>query len=248
MAGESNRYQAQAGQWFFPRPGTRHQAFSPGTRLLSICFRLRWPSGLNVFSKGLPWALGASSAPALTRVARELVAAVKPAYEQAYPDGGIPHRGPSLDGVTLTLNNYMDWSRHFENWLATFTSTLTEHGIEPQGADPIDPRVIHALAWLRSESREGRFSETELASEVGLSSSHLDRLFSQSMGQTPRGYYNTCRLQRINHALAYTQEPIKSIAFRHGFKSVSHFSHWYRGLTSLSPRSYRQDPVLHTDI
>jgi AraC-like DNA-binding protein len=241
MVNEPECVRAQAGQWLFPKPGLRYQQFAKDTRLLSVCFRLGWPSGLNLFDDGLTLSIEAEAFPELTQSARTLVKAVRTTFEATYPNGRFPRLGPTLDITSICLSDYVRWNHAFSHWVSTFIATMLRNQIEPCGLQVIDSRVMQALAWINRAADDGFYSEQNLAKSVGLSASHLARLFTQTLGKTPHEYFNQERLRRINHALDHSDEPVKSIAYRNGFKNPAHFSRWYKEQTGLSPRSYRMN-------
>ena len=78
-----------------------------------------------------------------------------------------------------------------------------------------------------------------LAAMLGMSPYYFERLFKQSVGQTPHQYILKCRVERAKQLLRTTQQPIMEIADQVGCKNHSHFSKLFRRLTGVSPRTYR---------
>lgn len=91
----------------------------------------------------------------------------------------------------------------------------------------------------------------DLAREVQLSQSQLNRLFRQEHGTTVQEYI---RLERVNLAcrlLTSTTEPIKSIAVRCGVPELSNFGKLVRDTLGASPRQIRAErklPSLFVDL
>src|ERR1043165_9597783 len=69
------RLSALAGEWIFSGPDPRHQRFSEDAAILSLSFRLEWPSGDPLISQ--PAILSAKQFPALARTARPLARLVE---------------------------------------------------------------------------------------------------------------------------------------------------------------------------
>ena len=63
---------ASADQWIFVKPGSHHQVFRPGTRLLSIHFQMAWLTGQSVFPTMTNIALNQSECPRLRPAAGAL--------------------------------------------------------------------------------------------------------------------------------------------------------------------------------
>ena len=78
-----------------------------------------------------------------------------------------------------------------------------------------------------------------LATMLGMSPYYFERLFKQSVGQTPLQYILHCRIEKAKELLRTTQQPIVKIAHQVGCKNHSHFSKTFRKSTGVSPRTYR---------
>lgn len=78
-----------------------------------------------------------------------------------------------------------------------------------------------------------------LAEQVGLSVTHLHRLFVAELGQPPMQYMRQYRLRRAAEALAGTERPVAQIARDVGFASAERFAKAFRQYFRQSPRMYR---------
>ena len=83
-------------------------------------------------------------------------------------------------------------------------------------------------------------SQPELASQVGLSSRQLQRLFQRNVGCTPTQQYLKIRLQRARELLHQTTMTLVEVSTLTGFASNSHFSKCYKSLYGFSPSIERQ--------
>ena len=79
-----------------------------------------------------------------------------------------------------------------------------------------------------------------VAEAVGLSDSHLTRLFRTTVGISPYEYIILQRIDRAKTLLSTTDEPIKTIAFEVGYSSETTFSAAFTEKTGVSPRYYRK--------
>jgi len=78
-----------------------------------------------------------------------------------------------------------------------------------------------------------------LAAMLGMSPYYFERLFKQSVGQTPHQYILHCRIERAKQLLRTTQQPIMEIVCQVGCKNHSHFSKLFCKSTGVSPKTYR---------
>lgn len=77
-----------------------------------------------------------------------------------------------------------------------------------------------------------------LATEVGLSTRQLERLFRRYMNRSPKRYYMELRLGRARNLLMQTDMNVINVALACGFASPSHFSKCYRAHYDTTP--YRE--------
>jgi AraC-like DNA-binding protein len=103
------------------------------------------------------------------------------------------------------------------------------------------PEPIAAARDLMDERFDDPSLNVEQLSDVaGYSKYHFSRLFRQHVGATP---YQHLLRRRVRHALdllTTTDEPIKRIALRCGFKDVSWFCATFRKQTGTSPAAARR--------
>ena len=106
------------------------------------------------------------------------------------------------------------------------------------GLDEIsDPRVRRAM--LQIERHGGRpFRSSAIASDVGLTERHLNRLFQQSTGASIQRFAARLRLERARRLVSDTEHSVTRIAFDCGFADASHLIREYR-------RAYGRSPAAH---
>lgn len=78
------------------------------------------------------------------------------------------------------------------------------------------------------------------AREVGLSSFHFLRVFSNVLGATPHQYLVRSRLRRAAHLLTDDTRSITDIAFDVGFGDLSNFVRTFHRAAGVSPRTFRR--------
>ena len=91
---------------------------------------------------------------------------------------------------------------------------------------------------LMEENIEEPVSPSILASDVGMSTRQLERLFRRYMNRSPKRYYMELRLKKARNLLLQTDMSVINVALACGFASPSHFSKCYRASFQTTP--YRE--------
>jgi AraC family transcriptional regulator of adaptative response/methylated-DNA-[protein]-cysteine methyltransferase len=77
--------------------------------------------------------------------------------------------------------------------------------------------VIQACRFIEADAAEGRAPTLDaLAARLGLSSSHLHRIFKQATGLTPKAYAAAQREQRVRSALGHTTDSVTEAIYGAG--------------------------------
>ncbi len=79
----------------------------------------------------------------------------------------------------------------------------------------------------------------EIAAHLGVSQSHLSRVFHLEYGETLIHYLSTMRIHIAQTLLRSTNEPVGAVARQTGFSSAESFSHVFRKHTGMSPKQFR---------
>ncbi|WP_373356955.1 GlxA family transcriptional regulator [Pseudoroseicyclus sp. CXY001] len=95
-------------------------------------------------------------------------------------------------------------------------------------------RVIQRM----EQAIEDPISPAALATEVGMSTRQLERLFRRYLSKSPKRYYMELRLQKARNLLMQTDMSVINVALACGFTSPSHFSKCYRAHYDTTP--YRE--------
>lgn len=90
---------------------------------------------------------------------------------------------------------------------------------------------------------ENHFSQTllldEIATMVGVSRFHLNRLFKDQTGYTPRVYLEKVRIHKAKELLLTTTLNSTEVGYQIGYKSISSFYNAFKRNTGLSPRQFQ---------
>ncbi|MDQ0351572.1 AraC family transcriptional regulator of adaptative response / methylphosphotriester-DNA alkyltransferase methyltransferase [Alkalibacillus filiformis] len=104
--------------------------------------------------------------------------------------------------------------------------------------DPLE-KVIEDIKQIIEEKYGQKILLDELASMVGVSPYHLNRLFKNRTGNTPRMYLEQIRVSKAKELLLTTNLNSTEISFKVGFQSMSSFYHAFKRRTGLSPSQFQ---------
>jgi AraC-like DNA-binding protein len=165
--------------------------------------------------------------------------------------------GKSSDAVPLRLlstgQRYFSISRAVEHLLAYVASRrdplggdaahvapLLAAALAESAADAQAPEaVLKAVAFMR-QAYARPIGNDDMARAAGISTSRLQALFRQWLGQTPGRALGEIRLERARDRLAGSAEPIVEIALGVGFSEQSAFTRAFRRRFGESPAAYRR--------
>jgi len=100
------------------------------------------------------------------------------------------------------------------------------------------PKIVQAIK-LMEERVEDPLGMAELATETGLSSRQLSRLFKDLLKMSPHQFYLDLRLARARQMLIHTEMNVIDVALACGFQTQSHFSRVYRERFGFPPSGAR---------
>lgn len=101
--------------------------------------------------------------------------------------------------------------------------------------------VVRKSVELIDEDLSVRLSIPDIATTVGMSESHLRRVFRLLVGESLGDYVRRRRLEKAAMALVYSRRPITEIALDVGFESSAVFSRAFRRFFGKSPRHFRKE-------
>lgn len=101
-----------------------------------------------------------------------------------------------------------------------------------------EPRVTRAIR-LMEQALDRPLSTQAIARRVGISVRLLETLFRRTLGMTPARYYAELRMQAARRLVTDTALPMREIALRTGFSSLSAFSRSFRRHVGNTGRAVR---------
>ena len=100
-------------------------------------------------------------------------------------------------------------------------------------------RIEVAIDWIKNNLAQS-ISTQQLAHVVGVSESHLRRIFNDAMNISPHRYILHCRLERARELLIATNLSIQRIASECGFSSQSHMTACFNSAYGVTPAKIKQ--------
>ncbi|WP_298848247.1 GlxA family transcriptional regulator [uncultured Ruegeria sp.] len=99
------------------------------------------------------------------------------------------------------------------------------------------PKLSQVILMMEKNIEEP-ISPSILATDVGMSTRQLERLFRRYLSRSPKRYYMELRLHKARNLLMQTDMSVINVALACGFASPSHFSKCYRAHYNTTP--YRE--------
>lgn len=106
-------------------------------------------------------------------------------------------------------------------------------------SDTLSPPIREAIE-LFSTHVEDTLRIPDVASAVGLSTRHFERLFKFETGQSPLRYYHQLRLTKARQRVLYTSDSLREIATSVGYVTSTPMYRRYTELFGVSPQDERR--------
>jgi AraC-like DNA-binding protein len=225
-------YSAKAGEWLICQGYRVKQTLSSDVHLLALRCQVGWPGQSRLFTGGPCHVFSAARYPILERASLDLL-----------KSGGIRRwDAPMLNLLDrrLTYSDYILHEIKLMRWLESLFNVMHREGfaLEPSTTD--DHRLAACCYRLDNSPPGEKFPAQELMAMSGLSLSQLNRLSRAQHGCTLQTYRERRRLERATAALEDLNQPVKEIALDLGFKSLAHFSSWFKRQAGEAPLRFRK--------
>ncbi|MDF3056540.1 MAG: AraC family transcriptional regulator [Rariglobus sp.] len=222
------KWVAQSGEWMLGSPQPYRQDFTDDARIISVNFKVEWPSGDSLIND--PVVVRDADFPMLARVARPMAAFIRRHFPGVKNDLWL---------CPSTLRSYFEIQGHFSRWLVAYLQVIEAAGVTPTRIAGLDARVVEMLRYLDRHAWSAQYHEAGISETIGVSVRHLDRLFVQQIGRTPREYLQKRRFESAVIFLSESTKSIKRIGYDLGFSSPGHFTHWFQQKSGQSPSAFR---------
>ncbi|WP_138493572.1 response regulator [Paenibacillus pinistramenti] len=109
-----------------------------------------------------------------------------------------------------------------------------------EGSDKYGELIERVRLYIRENYHDDQLSLHEIAKQIGVSSSHLSKVFSQETGQTMTEYLTAARIGRAKELLKTTRCKTFEIAYQVGYSDQHYFSNLFKKVTGMTPMEYRK--------
>lgn len=229
------------GDLFLGARSVRKQRIAADTKVLSVGYDLTWVTRHPVYDQGLslhvPVAAFAANA-----AYRRLRAASLALLRQFYKDRG------DIDFVTATHLPPSDAGSSIRQQIAFWAwFSHVQPVFDLHDTRPVFPMARSAIVREVKE-RVDRYPLSapfrDLTKGVGLSVSwrRVQQLFQEELHQTPHDYFDSRRMDHACRRLRMHGGNVKEVASEVGFRSLSHFSDWFKKISGRSPRQFLLGP------
>ncbi len=104
-------------------------------------------------------------------------------------------------------------------------------------------RFSKASEYLDANFTDPQISQSQIASQIYMSTSRFSQFFRQVSGRSYIEYLNELRIGHACKLLIETDHPITGIAFAAGFNNIANFNRHFLKLKNITPRQYRQEYI-----
>lgn len=132
-----------------------------------------------------------------------------------------------------------DWFLHTDIRAAA----APQRGGLPERLGSHSPHLVEAVSAMENHIADP-LSLTQLALVVDVTTRHLNRLFTESLGQSAMAYYRDLRLDVARRLVKDTAMSVAEIAETTGFSAPGHFSNAYKQCFGIRPQADRQSRSL----
>jgi len=167
------------------------------------------------------------------------------------PGGQVPVADVALSTFADFIPDAVEWPERclFRADLAIILLFLQRelHTAEPSSSAESNAknqwRVVFALQEIRTSRGNVRLSLKSISSTLGVSASHLGRLFHKLSGTAFHDYLRAVRMLNAKTLLRSASLPVKIIASTLGYSTECNFCRDFHKAFGMSALSYRQDKL-----
>ncbi|SET91674.1 response regulator [Paenibacillus sp. NFR01] len=140
----------------------------------------------------------------------------------------------SLQPAIRKITNVQDGIRYLRQLLERLWQWRYE------GAGKYSELLSKVKLHIRENYADDQLSLNEISRQIGVSSSHLSKIFSQETGQTMTEYLTATRIAKAKELLKTTNCKTLEIAYRVGYNDQHYFSNLFKKITGMTPIEYRK--------
>lgn len=230
---------SKVGDLFLGRRSLRRQRIAAGTRLLSIGYDLVWPSGRQVYETGLdvrvPDALSGPSG----ALHRKLMNASRMLFKNRHAnsvrvDFHVEMQSPHANPLSWVDDQIMFW-----NWFSHLKLVFDANGICPSSILVARSEIVRKVKDF-IDQRPLTTPFRGMPAELGFAVSwrRVQQLFQEELHTTASEYFEARRIVYARRRLRMPGTSVKEVASELGFRSLAHFSAWFKRRIGMPPRDF----------
>ena len=212
------------------------QKFVAGVQVLAGRASLREAAEAGDVCRELTGLIPERLQPSSLRVVREIVAQIACRLQIGATSDEMSRRLPELLLAMLRAETSGELRKAFSAYVLVRD---TQPGQNRHTA-PADPRVVSALKYIERRSSSAALTLADVASEVGLSRWHVDRLLRRHTGRCFKAHVREARLNSAGGLLLTTVLSVKEIATRVGYSHATDFNRQFKRAFSSTPTEWRR--------
>lgn len=139
----------------------------------------------------------------------------------------LGHRAASLANQAAQMAN---WHGRFTLLDQTLRTWLSNNHRQPAAT------IVRA--WQRLQRANGQLKITELAKELEVSRSYLDKRFAEQVGLPPKTVARILRFRRAAQLISSSSAQLGSIAATCGYSDQAHLDRDFRTLAACTPTEF----------
>lgn len=163
------------------------------------------------------------------------------------------YKGDYSDSLFYNIDLTIRWASHdqdpFLHDLRTASMTLIfgelkSNLFQKRKTSHHELAIEQLITQLRENWQAHSMNVDQMATEVGLSTSHFRSLFKEYVGTSPGRFLFNLRMLEAKRYLRETVIPIKEISERLGYNNLSHFYRAFKTHEGKSPKEYRRQNII----
>ena len=109
-----------------------------------------------------------------------------------------------------------------------------------EGSDKYGDLISKVKQYICEHYNNDQLSLQDISRQIGVSPSHMSKVFSQETGQTMTEFLTGTRIRKAMELLKTTRQKTFEIAFEVGYNDQHYFSNLFKKVTGMTPMEYRK--------
>lgn len=125
--------------------------------------------------------------------------------------------------------------------LYLFLALLIEQAVTESANTDLSLEYVESAIRFIAHNYSGAIDVGDVASSVGISRSHLYRVFMRHIGTSPNNYLTRFRVSQASELLERSMLPVSAVAASTGYDDQLYFSRVFKKIVGKSPTAYAKE-------